>query len=426
MKLLSPFILISCLVLSACQPDKETEQPPQKQSQKISQLQPQSNNIDVTKLHQSLLTLDSHVDISREYMREAAFDPGITTNMKVDFNKMNKGGLDAVVFVVYVAQKERNKQGYEAAYNAAIKKFTAIRKMTDEVYPNQISLALEPSDVAKASDQNKLVAIIGIENGFTIGKDINKLDEFYNLGARYMGLTHSGHNDICDSSAAKASLNDMPQEHFGVSDFGEAVIKRMNQLGMMIDISHASDQCVEQALKLSKAPIIASHSGTRALLDHARNLPDHLIKAIAEKGGVIQLVGYSGFIKKDPQRVQAYADMKVAIAKKFNVAKFEYKYHEHTPEFANGMEQLNKDYPLASVSQFVDQIEHVIKIAGIEHVGISSDFDGGGELNGWKDASESKNITLELVNRGYSKEDIQKIWSGNFLRAWSLISAQKN
>lgn len=376
--------------------------------------------------HQSLIVLDSHVDISREYMREDAFDPAQLTNMKVDFHKMIKGGLDAVVFVVYVAQKKRNEQGYQAAYDAAIKKFNAIHSMTDTAYPDKIELALEPADVAKITKKNKLVAIIGVENGFTIGKDLNKIDEFYKLGARYMGLTHSGHNDICDSSAAKTSLNDVPQEHGGVSEFGQKVIQRMNQLGMMVDISHASDQCVVQALKLSKAPIIASHSGARALLDHARNLPDQLIKAIAEKGGVVQLVGYSGFIKKDPQRVQAYADMKVAIAKKFKVAKFEYKYHEHTPDFANGMLQLNKDYPLASVSQFVDQIEHVIKVAGIDHVGISSDFDGGGELNGWKDASESKNITLELIHRGYSKEQIQKIWSGNFLQAWSLILAQKN
>jgi len=379
----------------------------------------------IMQLHQKILTLDSHVDISREYMREPAFDPAKKTEMKVDFDKMKRGGLDAVVFIVYVEQKKRDQAGYDAAYKAAIKKFEALHMMTEK-YSDQIELALTPADVYRINQKGKLVAMIGVENGYTIAKDLNRLDEFYQRGARYLGLTHSGHNDICDSSAAKESLGDVAQEHGGMSEFGKQVVARMNQLGMMVDLSHASDQCVEDALKVSTAPIIASHSGARALHTHPRNLPDNLIKAIADKGGVVQVVAYSGFIKDDPARDEAYQAMKVEIAKVYKADKFDYKYHEHTPEYAAGMLQLNKDYPLASVSQYVDQIEHVIQVAGIDHVGISSDFDGGGELSDWRDASQSLNVTRELIKRGYSQPQIEKIWGKNFLTSWALIQKSKS
>jgi membrane dipeptidase len=375
-------------------------------------------------LHHSLLTLDSHVDISREYMNHTDFDPALKTKMKVDFTKMKKGGLDAVVFVVYVEQKKRNKAMYQWAYQAAKKKFSALHKML-KVHQKKVSLARTSDAVKQLSKTGKRIAIIGVENGFTIGKDLKKVNEFYQLGARYIGLTHSGHNDICDSSTPKKSIGDRKKEHNGLSTFGLRVVQRMNELGMMIDISHASDSCVISVLQHSSAPIIASHSGARHLLDHPRNLPDHLIKKIAQKGGVIQLVGYSGFIKKDPKRNNTYIAMKKSIAKAYHVKTFSYKVHEHTPEYEKGMIQLNQTYPLANVKAFVDHIEHVIKIAGIDHVGISSDFDGGGELDGWKDASESENITLELIRRGYNQQEVQKIWSENFLRTWKKVELLK-
>ena len=381
---------------------------------------PENKHTEHAAFHQSLITIDSHVDIPREYMRQAEFDPAKNTALRVDFTKMETGGLDAAFFIVYVAQKQRDKEGYDAAYKAAMKKFEALHMMADS-YRDRIVIAYSASDVANINSDGKLVAIIGVENGFPLAKDISRLDEFYKLGARYLGLTHTGHNDICDSSGTKPQYGDKTEEHGGVSEFGKKVIERMNKLGMMVDISHASDKCVQQALTLSKAPIIASHSGVRSMNDHARNLSDDLIKAIAEKNGVVQLVGYSGFIKKDPMRSEAYAAMKVKVAAHYKADEFDYKLHEYTPEFARGLGQLNVDFPLASVSQYVDQIQHVINIAGVDHVGISSDFDGGGGLTGWIDASQTENVTIELVKRGYSKDDIQKIWGGNLLRVWSDV-----
>jgi len=421
MKQLLVIFILSLSALSACQQVETDSELQENQTVESNQLAEDAEN----NFHESLLTIDSHVDISREFMRHMAFAPGLDTNMKVDFNKMRKGGLDAAFFIVYVAQKTRDEAGYKAAYKAAIKKFTGIRKMTDGLYSDQIGLALTADDVEAINKEGKLVAIIGVENGFPLAKNIERVDEFYQRGARYIGLTHSGHNDICDSSYAKKSIGDLPEEHKGISEFGKQVIERMNQIGMMIDVSHASDKCVEDVLSISKAPIIASHSGTRALQDHNRNLPDHLIKAIANKGGVIQLVGYSGFINIDPVRAAAYKKLKSEIAKIYGAEEFDYKYHEYTPEYFEGIKKVNKAHPLASVSQFVDQIEHAIKVAGIDHVGVSSDFDGGGELDDWRDASETPNITKELLKRGYAKEEIQKIWSGNLLRVWRSIEQSK-
>jgi len=374
-------------------------------------------------IHERVLTLDSHVDIAREYMLKPEFDPGLTTTMKVDLNKMEQGGLDAVFFIVYVAQGPRTDEGYAAAKAAADKKFRAINKMA-KVHSDRIALAYSPADVARIAAEGKQVAVIGIENGFVIGNDANSLDlldDYYKRGARYLGLTHSGHNDICDSSSASSKLGDKPAEHGGVSPFGRKVIARMNELGMMVDVSHSSMDCMLQAIEISKAPIIASHSGVRAMADSSRNLTDEQMKALADSGGVLQLVAYTGFIKPDPARNQAFTDLEEKVRLAFGAEEFSYKLHEHTPGYQAGVEQINKDYPLATVSDFIDQVEYAINLMGIDHVGISSDFDGGGELRDWKDASQSLNLTRELLSRGYNEEQIGKIWGGNLLRVWGEI-----
>ena len=374
-------------------------------------------------IHERVITLDSHVDIARPYLLKPEFDPGQTTNMKVDLQKMQQGGLDAVVFIVYVAQGPRTPEGYAAAKTAANIKFDALLKMA-KVYGKQIEIAYRAEDVTRIAAEGKKVEIIGIENGFVIGRDahaFDQLDHYYQLGARYMGLTHTGNNDICDSSSASIKLGDKPGEHGGVSTFGRKVIARMNQLGMIVDVSHSSEQCMLQAIKLSRAPIIASHSGVKAMAESSRNLTDEQMTKLAESGGVMQLVAYSGFIKPDPARDQAFTDLEEQVRIEFKAEEFSYKLHEHTDSYQSGVEKINRDYPLSTVSDFVDQVVYAIKLMGIDHVGISSDFDGGGELRDWRDASETFNITRELLSRGFSEQDIAKIWSGNFLRVWTGV-----
>lgn len=372
-------------------------------------------------IHARVITVDSHVDIAREYMLKPEFDPGKTTNMKVDLEKMEIGGLDVVFFIVYVAQGPRTPAGYAAAKKAADVKFKAIHSMLD-TYPDKIELAEHPEDVQRIIDSGKKVAVIGIENGFVIGHDRNSLElltDYYKRGARYLGLTHSGNNDICDSSSASTKLGDTPNALNGMSDFGRDVVAKANQLGMMVDVSHSSKQCMMQAVEVSVAPIIGSHSGVRAMADSARNLDDEQMQEIAETGGVMQLVAYTGFINPDPERSKANSELEESVRITYSAEEFSYKLHEFTPEYQAGLVQINKDFPLATVSDFVDQIDYAIDLMGIDSVGISSDFDGGGELDDWFTAADSLNLTKELLKRGYNEQQIGKIWGGNLLRVWA-------
>ncbi|NOZ66553.1 MAG: membrane dipeptidase [Alphaproteobacteria bacterium] len=374
---------------------------------------------DSAAIHDRVLTLDSHVDISPDYTFLPEFDPGKMTKMKVDLPKMRAGGLDGAFFIVYVGQTARTEENYAAAKQAALRKFTAIHRMTDELYPDQIGLAYGPDDVRRIYKDGRKVAIIGIENGYVIGKDISLVEDYYNRGARYMTLAHNGHNDICDSAQPKKELGDGPAEHGGVSGFGRQVIGEMNRVGMMVDISHVSVDCMTQAVNMSQAPVIASHSGVRALADHPRNLTDEQLKLLAQKGGVIQLVAYTGYVKVDPARSAAFETLMADIADRHGLPKGDFENIAKTPEWTQGMADINVQFPLANVRNFIDQVDYAVKVAGIDHVGISSDFDGGGGIIGWNDASESLNITRELVTRGYSEQDIAKIWGGNLLRVWA-------
>lgn len=379
------------------------------------------NNHRADSIHERVLALDSHVDISSDYTLLPEYDPGQQSAMKVDLPKMVQGGLDAAFFVVYVGQTERTEENYAAAKQLALRKFAAIHRMTDELYSDRIGLALKPEDVRRIYKEGRKVAIIAIENGYVIGKDITLVEDYYRRGARYMTLAHNGHNDICDSAQPKEKFGDKPAEHGGVSIFGKQVIAEMNRLGMMVDISHVSVDCMTQAVKISRAPAIASHSGVRALADHPRNLTDEQMKLLAQKGGVMQLVAYTGFVKADPARSDALDALLAQVAELHGFSENDYENIEKTSEWKQGVAVINQQFPIATVSQFIDQIDYAVKLIGIDHVGISSDFDGGGEITGWMDASESLNITRELVARGYSEVDIAKIWGENLLRVWAEV-----
>jgi membrane dipeptidase len=246
------------------------------------------------------------------------------------------------------------------------------------MYPNRCELATSPGEVERIAKTGKRVIMIGIENGFAIGKDLSNVERFYNLGARYITLSHNGHNDICDSCNPRKKLGDKETEHNGLSEFGKKVVAEMNRLGIIADVSHISVESFYDLINVSKAPIIASHSGCRALAEHSRNLDDEQLKALAQNGGVIQVVALGGFLKLGSP-------------------------------------------PPADVKIYVDHIDHAVKVAGIEHVGIGTDFDGGGGIAGFNDHSEALNVTIELVRRGYSEEDISKIWGANFLRVWREV-----
>ena len=230
-----------------------------------------------------------------------------------------------------------------------------------------------------------------------------------------------GNNDLCTSSTPEASLGDAPLPEYGLTDFGRAVVKRDNELGIMVDVSHSSDQCVRDVLAVSTAPVIASHSSARALDNHPRNLSDELLRAIAAKGGVIQVVAVQDFIRLDPARELALKALQARVARQAGDKTFDSEKHEYLPTYIEGVKRIDAALPPPTVDDYVAHIKHVAQVAGIDHVGIASDFDGGGGVAGWNDATQTRNLTAALRRAGFSDQDIAKIWGGNLLRVWGEV-----
>ncbi|HEY8329181.1 MAG TPA: dipeptidase [Rhodanobacter sp.] len=369
------------------------------------------------------ITIDTHVDIPFNYMGEPRFDVGHDTRLLVDLGKMERGGLNAAFFVIWVPQHKLDAAGYAKAVKQASQKYDGIGRMM-MMYPDRIRLATTPGQLLANHKAGLLSATIEIENAYSLGHDIRRLDAAFDRGARSVGLVHVGNNDLCSSSLpdtehGEPAMNSAGDK--GMSDFGRAVVKRANQLGMLVDISHASDNCVRDALTLSSTPLIASHSGARAVLDHPRNLPDDLLRAIAAKGGVIQAVAYKEFLKNDPARAAAEKKLQETVAKQAGEKEYDSDNDDYRPAMEAGMAEIQKKYPLATLDDYMKQIRHMVQVAGIDHVGLASDFDGGGGITGWKDASETRNVTAALRRAGFSDADIAKLWGGNLLRVWSEV-----
>jgi membrane dipeptidase len=412
------FILVVCIVSTGL----SFAQPAQVVARSIKDLQKAARS-----LHERIITIDTHDDISPEFATSAD-DPGNPNNPRqVTLQKMSEGGLDAGFFIVYVGQGERTEEGYKSAYEQAIVKFDAIHRMAETLYSDRIAIASTADDVERIYASGKLVACIGIENGWPIGKDISKLKEFYDRGGRYITLAHNGHNDICDS--ANPFEKEPAQEHGGVSTFGKQVIDEMNRLGIMVDISHISKQAALDAMRLSKSPVIASHSAARALNDNPRNIDDETLLALKKNGGVIQCVALGAFVRNPVDSPERRAALETLV-KDFHLPATRGRlYREALDSLSaervtiiqqrrNEIDRLHPPSPPVTVEEFVGHIDHVVKLIGIDHVGISSDFDGGGGIQGWNHAGETYNVTAELLKRGYSEEEIQKIWGGNLLRVW--------
>lgn len=369
------------------------------------------------KLHEQILTIDSHTDtpmrLSRNIDLSKKGDPR-NNGGKVDYPRMKEGGLDAAFFAVFLGQGELSEVAYEKAHSNAIKTFELLHKNLD-LNKDLAELALTPEDAFRLKKNGKRAIFTGVENGYPIGNDLSRIKQYYDLGARYITLVHTKNNQICDSS------NDSKELHGGVSEFGIKVIEEMNRLGIMVDISHASDKAFYDAIKYSKTPIIASHSSAKAICNNPRNLSDDMLKALAKNDGVIQVCILSSYVKpavKNLERDEALANLRSSYSN-FNELD-----EESRKKVMEKRQEIDKKFPviLATVKDAVDHIDHIVKVAGINHVGIGTDFDGGGGLSDCFDVSEMKNITIELLKRGYSDSDIEKIWSGNLIRVMNKVN----
>lgn len=368
----------------------------------------------------AFVTVDTHVDIPADYMREPRFDAGADSVLQVDLGKMRRGGLDAAFFVVYVGQGPLTEEGFATAVQQAERKYSAIALMLQRNRAT-IRAARTPGDIIANQRKGLLSAVVGIENGYSLGHDLARLDRAYARGARYLGLTHVGNNDLCSSSMPNAEAGEPAHNSegdAGMSAFGRAAVARGNALGMLVDVSHGSDRCVRDALAASRAPVIASHSSARALVDHPRNLPDDLLRAIAGRGGVVQAVAYKEFLKADPSRKAAEKALQQEVARQAGDAEYDSDKHDYLPAMAEGLARIERRHPLANLDDYVAHIQHMVAVAGVDHVGLASDFDGGGGITGWMDAGETANVTAALRRAGFGEEAVAKLWGGNLLRVW--------
>jgi membrane dipeptidase len=390
-------------------------------------------------IHEKVITLDTHVDFSPA---DLTGERNYRLRVDTQFNLPNMidGGLDGLFFSIYVRQTREAQNpdafkpaGYDSAYKLAVEKFDAVHRFTREIAPDKIELALNAADVRRIHARGKKVALMGVENGYPIGENIARVREFHDRGARYLSLTHNGHNQLADSQTGERD----GWKWNGLSPLGKQVIAELNRLGIMVDVSHASKESMLQTAALSKAPIIASHSAVRALCDVSRNMDDEQLQALKKTGGVIQVFAYSSFVKTTRPDSFDRAAALAALRKEYGLpepagpgqrarflAALKRLSVDRREEYDKKLAEIDKEHPgdpPVTIKDFVDHIDYAVKLIGIDHVGIASDFDGGGGVIGWNDASETFNVTLELVRRGYTEEQIGKLWGGNLLRVMDEV-----
>jgi len=370
-------------------------------------------------LHANMVTLDTHNDTPLEFIRtgfDFSGEKNTARGSRVDLLKMEKGGLDAAFFAAFIRQDDCTPEMYAKMNSKALEILNAVHTQIAK-FPNRAGIATTPDDIYRLKKEGKRAIYIGVENGYPIGTNLSLLKKYYDLGARYVTLCHTKNNQICSSSTDPDTLSDR-----GLSDFGRDVVKEMNRLGLIVDVSHISDKSFYDVLSVSAVPVIASHSCSRAVCNNPRNLSDEMLIKLAEKGGVVQMCILSDYVK-NTGKVPGRDSARMALRVKYN------NFQNLTPAQDSMLSiewnQLEEKYPqkLAKVSDVVDHIDHMVKVMGIEHVGIGTDFDGGGGVDGCKDVSQMMNITIELLRRGYSDDDIKKIWGENFLRVFREVQS---
>jgi membrane dipeptidase len=387
-------------------------------------------------IHERVVAHDTHVDISaRNFSPETNYTQDIP-GTQVDLPTMEEGGLDVAWLIVYTGQGLLTEEGYAAAYANADEKFEAIHRLVEEIAPDRIGLATTPADVEALQAEGKKVAMIGIENAYPIGTDLSRIQEFFDRGGRYMSLSHNGHSQFADSNTGERDGEWLHGDGVttGLSELGRQALAEMNRVGIMVDVSHPSKGAFMEMAALSEAPLMASHSSSRAMNDHSRNLDDEQLRLLAESGGVVQTVAFQSYLnaEKNSAHNAALRELRAEIA-----AEMEFEPRSRgeqqlmTPEEFEAYLEAQRLFeeavdaragevfevaPPVDVADFADHIDYMVDLIGIDHVGISSDFDGGGGVYGWDDASETFNVTLELVRRGYTEEEIAKLWGGNLMR----------
>ena len=364
-------------------------------------------------IHKRIVAFDSHTDITLDFEGAA-----IDGKSQLDLPKVARGGLRGAAIAIFAQQGARTPEGFAKARADAEKKYELIKAIAAQ-NPDKAALAYSPADVRRIAEQGKFAVVMSILNAYPLEKDIHQIDFWYGRGVRILGFVHAGHNDWADSSRPNASLGNKLNEHNGLSELGVAGVKRMNELGMLIDVSQLSSPAFKQVLSLTKAPVAATHSGVKGIVDNPRNLSDEELEMLKRNGGVIQVVAFSNYVRPIPREItdqQRVLQAEFGLGGETGAASLpEARRKEYTERNAAILAKVAR----GTVPQFVDTIDYAVKKIGVDHVGIASDFNHGGGVIGWDNEGEAVNVTVELLRRGYSEKDIGKLWGGNFLRVWA-------
>jgi membrane dipeptidase len=393
----------------------------------------QATGPDVAAIHSRALVLDSHADVPLD-LGIGHHDAAVDSDSQVDLPKLERGEVDAVVLAVFVNQGARTVEGFARAREEANVKLAAIRAIPER-YPDRAVLALSANDIEAAAASGKRAIIVGLLNAYPLGEDVSTIDEFYNAGVRQFGFVHQGNNGYADSSRP---IGEPKVEWGGLSPLGQEAVARLNRLGVIIDVSQLTPDGVLQVVALSKAPVIASHSGIQGLVPGPRNLSDAELDAIKAGGGLVSVVAFKPYLKGPPVGLfEKVAELraKYGLVPTFSTTsnpgltsaqQMDYTYRDSETLGAlrtTYLHEIRDLMPVANVADLVDSIDYAVKRIGVDHVGISSDFNHSGGVEGFNNEGEAANVTAELVKRGYSEADIDKLWGGNYLRVFRQVEA---
>jgi membrane dipeptidase len=429
-------LFLAILAVAACSPAEQTPTPAAPITDVVPAAEPAAETEEALiararGIHERVITLDTHADINTANFTETNnYTADLDT--QVNLPKMIQGGLDVAWFIVYTGQGPLTTEGYAAAEANALDKFSAIHRLAEQFAPDTIEMAYTSDDVRRIDAESRKVAMIGVENAYPMGLDIANIKRYQELGGRYVSLAHNGHSQFADSNTGEA---DGVWLHNGLSDLGRQAVAELNKWGVMVDLSHPSKAANMQTIALSRAPVIASHSSARALNNVSRNLDDEELLAIRDNGGVVQATAFAAYLNSakhsahlaalNALRANIAADLGYTILPPAEVralagderAAYDTRMDEIEALVApRKAAEVDAVAPPVDVVDFIDHVDYMVELIGIEHVGLSSDFDGGGGISGWNDASETFNVTLELVRRGYTEQQIALLWGGNLLR----------
>jgi microsomal dipeptidase-like Zn-dependent dipeptidase len=364
-------------------------------------------------IQRKIVTFDSHVDVPVD------LDAATDGKSQFDLAKVERGHLSGAALAVFVPQAKRTPENYDKARADAEAKYQTIVNVAKN-NPNRAALAYSPSEVRSLARQGKFAVVVSFLNAFPLGKDLSQIDLWYSRGVRIFGFNHAGNNDWADSSRPVSGFGDKPDEVGGLTELGKQAVAKLNEKGILIDISQLSTKALFDTLALTKAPVAATHSAVKGIVDNSRNLSDEELQAISKNGGVVQIVAFSNYLRPVPPDIQ---DKVKALRAAYGLPEKDDSLQQTWPvekqkEYNTRWHEIIAAAPKATLAQFVDSIDYAVKKIGIDHVGISSDFNHGGGVVGWDNEGEAQNVTAELLRHGYTEAQISKLWGGNFLRVW--------